>query len=219
MSNLAEILDWDKGDGLIPVVVQHARTLRVLMVAYMNREALHKTLDSGQVTFFSRSRQRLWTKGETSGNVLDLVAIAADCDQDTLLVQALPRGPACHRGTPSCFDPVPASDDGGSGDGRTGTAPGVGFLAELDQLIARRKRDMPEGSYTTRLFSRGISRIAQKVGEEGVEVALAAKDPGPEGVESVENEAADLIYHLLVLLRARDSDLGRVVEVLRKRHG
>lgn len=221
---LLTALDWNKTGGLIPAVVQHARTLRVLMVAYMNREALEKTLESRQVTFFSRSKQRLWTKGETSGNVLDLVDLAADCDHDTVLVRALPRGPACHRGTTSCFDPGrEAPDDAADAAGAAGTpgetAPGVGFLAELDDVIAGRQRDMPEGSYTTTLFRRGISRIAQKVGEEGVEVALAAKDPGPEGVESVENEAADLIYHLLVLLRARDTDLARVVEVLRQRHG
>ncbi|MEM9493493.1 MAG: bifunctional phosphoribosyl-AMP cyclohydrolase/phosphoribosyl-ATP diphosphatase HisIE [Myxococcota bacterium] len=197
-----DTLAWAKGDGLIPAVVQDVRTLQVLMLAYMNRESLAVTLSSGHVTFFSRSKGRLWTKGETSGNVLELVDIRADCDGDTLLVQALPRGPACHLGTTSCFG--------------SESAPGLGFLGHLDRVVEERQRDMPEGSYTTKLFRRGISRIAQKVGEEGVEVALAARD---EGTDNVENEAADLIYHLLVLLRAKSTDLDQVIEILRQRHG
>ena len=199
---LSESLDWDKVEGLIPAVVQHAHTLQVLMVAYMSREALARTLELGQVTFYSRTRERLWTKGETSGNVLELVDISADCDRDALVVRAVPRGPTCHLGQTSCFG--------------SETAPGLGFLAHLDGVIAERQRDLPEGSYTADLFRRGISRMAQKVGEEGVETALAARD---EGTGNVENEAADLIYHLLVLLRGKETDLARVIEVLRQRHG
>ncbi|MCG8425621.1 MAG: bifunctional phosphoribosyl-AMP cyclohydrolase/phosphoribosyl-ATP diphosphatase HisIE [Proteobacteria bacterium] len=195
-------LDWDKVGGLIPAVVQHVHTLQVLMVAYMDRDALRKTLVTGHVTFFSRSKKRLWTKGETSGHVLDLVDIVPDCDGDALLVRAVPRGPTCHLGTTSCFGAE--------------KSPGLGFLAHLDHVIAERQRDLPEGSYTADLFRRGIGRMAQKVGEEGVEVALAAKD---EGTDNVESEAADLIYHLLVLLRGKDTQLAHVVELLRGRHG
>ena len=168
-------LDWAKGDGLLPVVVQDADTLRVLMLGYMNAQALAATLASGKVTFYSRSKQRLWMKGESSGHVLELAGIETDCDNDTLLVLARPHGDTCHLGRPSCFP----------------TAPGD-FLAELSALVAQRERERPFGSYTTRLFEQGIRRIAQKVGEEGVETALAGvaqDDPELLG------EAADLIYH------------------------
>ena len=191
-------LAWDKLDGLLPAVIQDVDTLRVLMVGYMDRAALGVTLDSGHVTFYSRSRQRLWTKGETSGHLLDLVAIEADCDRDTLLVQARPRGPTCHLGRDSCFATAPSN-----------------FLAELDALIATRDRKRPAGSYTTRLFDDGVRAIAQKVGEEGVETALAAV---VQDDAALCGEAADLLFHLLVLLRARGLSLNDAVEMLRQRH-
>jgi phosphoribosyl-ATP pyrophosphohydrolase/phosphoribosyl-AMP cyclohydrolase len=192
-------LDWGKQDGLLPVVVQHADTLQVLMLGYMDRAALAATLDSGRVTFFSRSRQRLWVKGETSGNHLALVALETDCDADTLLVQARPAGPTCHLGRSSCFAGAPAD-----------------FLAGLDALVERRHRERPAGSYTSRLFDGGIRRIAQKVGEEGVETALAAV---AQDDAALLGEAADLLFHLQVLLRARDLSLADAVAVLRQRHG
>ncbi len=181
-------LAWDKmsrngGDGLLPAIVQDADSLRVLMLGYMDREALAATLASGRVTFFSRSRQRLWTKGESSGHVLALVAIEADCDADTLLVRARPAGPTCHTGAVSCFPTAPAD-----------------AVAALDGVVAQRMADAPAGSYTRRLLDAGIARIAQKVGEEGVETALAAVTAGD---DALRGEAADLVYHLLVLLRAR----------------
>lgn len=194
----ADALAWDKQGGLLPAVVQDAATLRVLMLGYMDRAALQATLASGQVTFFSRSRQRLWTKGESSGHVLELVAIEADCDADTLLVRARPHGPTCHLGCASCFPDAP-------GD----------FLAELDGLVARRERERPAGSYTTSLFDGGVRRIAQKVGEEGVETALAAV---VQDDAALLGEAADLVYHLQVLLRARGLSLADAVAVLRERH-
>ncbi|UHQ24914.1 bifunctional phosphoribosyl-AMP cyclohydrolase/phosphoribosyl-ATP diphosphatase HisIE [Lysobacter sp. 5GHs7-4] len=195
----ADALSWDKQEGLLPAIVQDAATLRVLMLGYMNREALARTLASGQVTFYSRSRQRLWTKGETSGHVLELVAIETDCDGDTLLVQARPQGPTCHLGRASCFPQAPTDT-----------------LAELDTLIARRERERPAGSYTTRLFEQGTRAIAQKVGEEGVETALAAV---AQDTQALAGEAADLLYHLLVLLRARGLSLDDALAVLRERHG
>jgi phosphoribosyl-ATP pyrophosphohydrolase/phosphoribosyl-AMP cyclohydrolase len=193
----AETLAWDKQDGLLPAVLQDADTRRVLMVGYMNREALQVTLDSGNVTFFSRSKQRLWTKGESSGNVLEMTAIEADCDRDTLLVQARPRGPTCHLGTTSCFPSAP-------GD----------VLGALQALIRTRDAERPPGSYTTKLFESGIKRIAQKVGEEGLETALAAvvEDDG-----ALLGEAADLLYHLVVLLQARGLSLGDALKVLEQR--
>ena len=191
-------LDWAKGEGLLPVIVQDASTLRVLMLGYMNREALDATLAGGRVTFFSRSKQRLWTKGESSGHVLELVSVDVDCDDDTLLVLAHPQGPTCHLQRPSCFPAAPSA-----------------FLSELDALIAQRERERPADSYTTRLFEGGVRRIAQKVGEEGVETALAgvAQDD-----TALLGESADLLYHLTVLLRARGLSLADAVEVLRGRH-
>jgi phosphoribosyl-AMP cyclohydrolase / phosphoribosyl-ATP pyrophosphohydrolase len=194
-------LDWKKGDGLLPAIVQHWRSGAVLMLGYMNQDALQQTLQSGKVTFYSRSKQRLWTKGESSGHYLTLKSLHADCDDDAILVLADPQGPTCHRGSASCF-----------GDGST---PPIAFLAELDDLVAQRERDRPDGSYTTRLFEQGLRRIAQKVGEEGVETALAAVTEDDAGLLG---ESADLIYHLLILLRARKLDLGGVVETLRSRH-
>jgi phosphoribosyl-AMP cyclohydrolase / phosphoribosyl-ATP pyrophosphohydrolase len=192
-------LAWDKQGGLLPAVVQDAGSRQVLMLGYMDRAALAATLDSGRVTFFSRSRQRPWTKGETSGHFLDVVTIETDCDSDTLLVQALPQGPTCHLGRSSCFPTAPSD-----------------FLAELDALVARREAERPAGSYTTRLFEAGVRRIAQKVGEEGVETALAAV---VQDDTALLGEAADLLYHLTVLLRARGLGLDAAVEVLRARHG
>lgn len=192
-------LAWEKQGGLLPAIVQDADTLRVLMLGYMSREALQATLASGQVTFFSRSKQRLWMKGESSGDVLDLVRLEADCDADTLLVQARPAGPTCHLGRASCFPQAPA-------DG----------LAELDAVIAQRAQELPEGSYTTRLFEGGIRRIAQKVGEEGVETALAAV---AQDDDALLGEASDLLFHLLVLLRARGLSLADALQVLETRRG
>ena len=194
---LAERLDWDKCDGMIPAIVQHAASGEVLMQGFMTREALEKTQDTGQVTFFSRSKQRLWTKGETSGHHLELVAIRADCDGDTLLVSAHPHGPTCHTGSNSCF----------------GDAPGQ-FLGALDALVRQREHDRPLNSYTTKLFEKGTRHIAQKVGEEGVETALAGV-AGPDA--ELASEAADLIFHLLVLLHARNMVFQDVLDVLAER--
>lgn len=194
--------DWDKGDGLLPAIIQDVRTGQILMLGYMNREAAEATLDSGRVTFFSRSKQRLWTKGETSGNRLGFVSGALDCDRDTILVQAVPAGPACHTGARTCF-----TDD---------LPPGAGFLGHLDGLIQQRRAEMPEESYTTSLFKAGKARVAQKVGEEGVELALARmKDDRAE----MANEAADLLYHLMVLLADADMSLADALTVLHSRHG
>ena len=194
-------LDWPKGGGLLPAIVQHWLTGEVLMLGYMNAEALAATQASGKVTFWSRSKQRLWMKGESSGHVLALKSIRVDCDADTLLVQAEPHGPTCHLGTSSCFG--------------ENVRPPLGFLAELDALVTQRHAERPEGSYTTRLFDGGVRRIAQKVGEEGVETALAAV---AQGGEELLGEAADLVFHLTVLLRARGLSLADAVAVLAKRH-
>ena len=193
-------VDFDKGDGLVCAVVQDRLTLQVLMVAWMNREALDETLSSGEATFYSRSRQSRWRKGETSGNRLKVSSIVADCDGDTLLVSVEPAGPACHLGTVSCF--------GGA------VAPGVGRLGALERAIAARVSAPPEESYTARLLARGAKRVAQKVGEEGVETALAGA-AGPD--EELTSEAADLIYHLLVLLRSRNLVFQDVLDVLATR--
>lgn len=198
MSDGPEQLDWQKGDGLLPAIVQDADSLRVLMLGYMNAEALAATRASGHVTFFSRSKQRLWTKGESSGHFLDLVELKVDCDNDTLLVLARPQGPTCHLGRASCFPDAPG-----------------GFLGELDALVASRERERPAGSYTTKLFESGVRRIAQKVGEEGVETALAAV---VQDDEALLGESADLLYHLIVLLRARGLSLADAIAVLHERH-
>jgi phosphoribosyl-ATP pyrophosphohydrolase/phosphoribosyl-AMP cyclohydrolase len=194
-----EALAFAKHDGLLPAIVQHAASGQVLMLGYMNRTALDRTLATGKVTFYSRSRQCLWTKGETSGHVLDLVRIESDCDHDTVLVQALPYGPTCHIGRPSCFPDAPEN-----------------FLATLDALVKERAANAPPDSYTGKLFAAGVRRIAQKVGEEGVETALAAV---AQDDDVLRGEAADLIYHLLVLLRARGLGLADAVAVLAQRHG
>jgi phosphoribosyl-ATP pyrophosphohydrolase/phosphoribosyl-AMP cyclohydrolase len=198
MSDELQSLDWAKGDGLLPAIVQDASNLRVLMLGYMNAEALAATRSSGHVTFYSRSKQRLWKKGETSGHVLELVSIQADCDNDTLLVLAHPHGPTCHLQRDSCFSDAPAS-----------------FLSNLDAVVAQRETERPSGSYTTKLFEEGIRRIAQKVGEEGVETALAAV---AQDDAALLGESADLVFHLLVLLRARGLSLQDVSSLLQERH-
>ncbi|SFN59944.1 bifunctional phosphoribosyl-AMP cyclohydrolase/phosphoribosyl-ATP diphosphatase HisIE [Xenorhabdus japonica] len=195
-----EKLDWKKVDNLMPVIVQHATSGTVLMMGYMNQEALNITLDSGKVTFFSRTKQRLWTKGESSGHFLNLVEIYPDCDNDTLLALVNPIGPTCHKGTESCFAPAQTE---------------WSFLYELEQLLASRKNASPDSSYTARLYASGTKRIAQKVGEEGVETALAAT---VNDREELTNEAADLIYHLLVLLQDQERDLSSIIRQLRERH-
>jgi phosphoribosyl-ATP pyrophosphohydrolase/phosphoribosyl-AMP cyclohydrolase len=197
-------LDWGKGNGLLPAIVQHARTGRVLMLGYMNDAALRETLAGGRVVFYSRSRETLWTKGETSGNYLNVVDISTDCDSDAILVLADPIGPTCHKGTESCFADASSTD-----------AQRLAFLALLGNIIANRIADQPESSYTAKLYAKGTGRIAQKVGEEGVETALAAVTRDDEGLVS---ECADLLFHLLVLLKSRELDLERVVEELKARH-
>ena len=202
--NSVDGIDFGKGDGLVPAIVQDADTGAVLMLAYMNREALEQTLARKRAVFFSRSKQRLWEKGETTGHTLDVVNVVADCDQDTLLVTARPRGPACHNGTVTCFGDEP----------RAAVTP-IAFLAKLESVIAQRATEKPEASYTARLLEKGITRVAQKVGEEGVELALAA---AAQDDDKVVGESADLLFHLLVLLRARGVSLATVVGELEKRH-
>jgi phosphoribosyl-ATP pyrophosphohydrolase/phosphoribosyl-AMP cyclohydrolase len=197
-------LDWGKGGGILPAIVQDVRTGRVLMLGYMNPESLQRTLDTRRAVFFSRSRQHLWVKGETSGHVLDVVDVSADCDHDTILVLAHPNGPTCHKGTESCF-----------AEARTPDATRLAFLASLEATIARRIAESPEGSYTARLYASGISRIAQKVGEEGVETALAAVTRDD---RELLGECADLLYHILVLLKARNLSFDQVVRELGSRH-
>jgi phosphoribosyl-ATP pyrophosphohydrolase/phosphoribosyl-AMP cyclohydrolase len=195
-------IDWNKNAGLVPAIVQDVDDGRVLMLGYMNREALEATLESGRVVFYSRSKQRLWQKGESSGHYLELCAIRSDCDADTLLVSARPAGPVCHTGTATCFGDLAAPTP-------------LGFLLELERVIAKRSAADPAGSYTARLQASGVRRIAQKVGEEGVEVALAAC---VEDDTALVGECADLLYHLLVLLHARSLTLAPVVDALRARH-
>lgn len=195
----ASAIDWDKGEGLVPAVVQDAATLRVLMLGYMNRDALQATLDTQRVTFFSRSKGRLWQKGETSGNVLRLVGISVDCDGDTLLIMAEPAGPVCHLGTATCF-----------GD----ASPDVHVLEDLCRIVEQRKSAAPETSYTARLLARGVTKIAQKVGEEGVETALAAV---AENDDRLVGESADLLYHLVVLWAAKGLPPEAVWAELRRR--
>lgn len=212
--------------GLLPAVVQHAEDGRVLMVGHQDRAALIATLESGLATFFSRSRGRQWTKGETSGHTLRVVQVAVDCDRDTVLLRCLPAGPACHTGADTCFDhaPPPDAPSGGetpppdapsAGETPPPDTPSAGFLTELDALVAQRRAERPHGSYTTQLFDAGTRRIAQKVGEEGVETALAAV-----ALEDAEllGESADLVYHLLVLLRSRGLSWSDLEAVLHQRH-
>lgn len=199
-----EQINWGKDAGLVPAIVQHAQSGAVLMLGYMNREALQTTLERGRVVFYSRSRQRLWEKGETSGHTLTVKQIRVDCDHDTLLITALPAGPVCHTGTATCFGDEPTSD-----------ASRLAFLGELESIIASRIEGAAEASYTARLVASGVRRVSQKVGEEGLEVALAgASEDDPQLI----SEAADLLYHLLVLLRARGLRLEQVVAELASRH-
>jgi phosphoribosyl-ATP pyrophosphohydrolase/phosphoribosyl-AMP cyclohydrolase len=187
-------------DGLIPAIVQDSDTLRVLMLGFMNAESIEETASSGRVTFYSRTKRRLWTKGETSGNFLELVSIVEDCDSDTLLIKAKPHGPACHKGTDTCF---------GETNARANS-----FLSDLESVIEDRRSNPTEGSYVSKLFSKGLNKIAQKVGEEAVETVIAAKD---NDLEDFKNEAADLLFHYLVLLNAKGTKLGDIVEVLNDR--
>ena len=191
-------INFEKSNGLVPVIVQDVITMQVLMLGYMNEEALQKTTESGRVTFFSRSKNRLWTKGETSGNFLDVKEILPDCDNDTILIKAQPQGPSCHTGSYSCF----------------GEKDNKGFLYQLQHTINKRIAENDESSYTNQLFKRGINKVAQKVGEEAIELVIEAKDNN-DGL--FKNEAADLLYHYLILLRAKDFKLEDIEEVLRKR--
>jgi len=192
-------VDFRKGNGLIPVVIQDNNTLQVLMVGFMNEEALKKTQEEGKVTFFSRSKKRLWTKGETSGNFLYVEDIRPDCDNDTILIKVRPAGPVCHTGSVSCFN-----DDSAKG-----------FIYELESIINQRIDDDIQKSYTNKLYRKGINKMVQKVGEEAVELLIEAKD---ENTELFENEAADLLYHLLILLKAKGTSLIQIEKVLADRH-
>ncbi|MEM6812678.1 MAG: bifunctional phosphoribosyl-AMP cyclohydrolase/phosphoribosyl-ATP diphosphatase HisIE [Pseudomonadota bacterium] len=194
-------LDWDKGEGLLPAIIQDSLTKNILMLGYMNKESLKLTLETKKVTFFSRSKQSLWVKGETSGNYLDYISARIDCDKDTILIQVKPHGPVCHTGDLTCFENI--------------NEPSYGFLSQLEKIIQHRFDHLDEGSYTSSLFKEGTSRMAQKVGEEGVEVSLAAvkKD-----TEELKSEASDLIFHLLVLLKDQGLQFSDIIAVLEQRH-
>ena len=194
-------LDFEKMGGLVPAIIQDARTKNVLMLGFMNEEAFAKTESTGLVTFYSRTKKRLWTKGEESGNVLKVVSIADDCDHDTLLIQAIPTGPVCHTGNATCFSETNEF--------------GIEFLAYLQEFINRRHQEMPEGSYTTSLFKKGINRMAQKVGEESVETVIEATN-GTD--DRLIYEASDLIYHLIVLLTSKGLTINELAAELEKRH-
>jgi phosphoribosyl-ATP pyrophosphohydrolase/phosphoribosyl-AMP cyclohydrolase len=194
-------LKFDEKTGLIPAIVQDNATGSVLMLGYMNQQAVDETHRSGRVTFFSRSKQRLWTKGEESGNYLDLVSMSPDCDQDTLLVKAIPHGPTCHKGTDTCW--------GEKNQER------LEFLSQLEGVIADRRENAPENSYVASLFANGINKIAQKVGEEAVELVIEAKDNSE---ELFLNESADLLFHYLILLQAKGYSLSDVINILKQRH-
>lgn len=191
-------IDFNKGNGLVPVVIQNYKTLQVLMLGYMNEEAYIKTQKEGLVTFYSRSRETLWTKGETSGNYLYVKEIQLDCDQDTILIKADPTGPTCHTGSTSCFQEETAK----------------GFVYELEQTIAQRIENDAENSYTNKLFKKGINKVAQKVGEEAVELVIEAKDNND---DLFVNEAADLLYHYLILLKAKSFKFSDIEAVLKSR--
>lgn len=191
-------IDFTKGNGLVPVIIQNKNTLQVLMLGYMNKEAYEKTKKEGKVTFFSRSKNRLWTKGETSGNYLFVKDIQIDCDNDTILIKAEPKGATCHTGTTSCFNEETSK----------------GFLYQLEQTISDRIDNDPENSYTSKLYKKGINKVAQKVGEEAVELIIEAKD---NDANLFKNEAADLIYHYLILLKAKGFELMDIEDVLKER--
>jgi len=203
---IVESIQYDDR-GLVPAVVQHAQTKEVLTVAYMNRESLEKTIETKQTWFYSRSRQELWNKGATSGHTQQVVAIRTDCDEDALVVEVLPKGPACHTGEDTCFHKQIVTPDQPGGS--------FGILAELICVIKERELSMPEGAYTTYLFDKGIDKIGKKIGEEAMEVVIAAKN---RDAEEVKWEAADLMYHLLVLLQEQKVDFYEVLSVLQKRH-
>jgi phosphoribosyl-ATP pyrophosphohydrolase/phosphoribosyl-AMP cyclohydrolase len=192
-------IDFIKGNGLVPVVIQDNNTLQVLMVGYMNEEAFEKTKNEKRVTFFSRSKNRLWTKGETSGNYLYVEEILSDCDNDSILIKVKPAGPVCHTGSTSCF----------------GNETSKGFIYKLEQVINQRIENDTNDSYTNKLYKKGINKVAQKVGEEAVELIIESKD---DNIELFKNEAADLMYHLLILLKAKEINLQSIEEVLEKRH-
>jgi phosphoribosyl-ATP pyrophosphohydrolase/phosphoribosyl-AMP cyclohydrolase len=192
-------IDFAKGNGIVPVVIQDNNTLQVLMVGYMNEEAYIKTSEEKKVTFFSRSKNRLWTKGETSGNYLNVVDILTDCDNDSILIKAQPEGPTCHTGSTSCF----------------GEETPKGFIYKLEQIINQRIIKNTEESYTNKLYKKGINKVAQKVGEEAVELVIESKD---NDIDLFKNEAADLLYHFLILLKAKNTDLQSIEEVLKMRH-
>ena len=192
-------IDFSKGNGLVPVVIQENNTLQVLMLGYMNEEAFDKTRKEKKVTFFSRSKNRLWTKGETSGNYLYVEEILSDCDNDSILIKVKPAGPVCHTGSTACF----------------GKETAKGFVYELEQVINQRIENDTNDSYTNKLYKKGINKVAQKVGEEAVELIIESKD---DNIELFKNEAADLMYHLLILLKAKEINLQSIEEVLEKRH-
>jgi len=194
-------IDFKKNNGLVPAIVQDDYTGKVLMLGYMNQEAIDQTIASGKVTFFSRSKQRLWTKGESSGNFLLLKSITVDCDQDTLLIKANPVGPACHTGADTCFQEI--------------NEPSYGFLSTLTSIISDRKNNPDDQSYVSSLFKKGLNKIAQKVGEEAVETVIEAKDKND---DLFKNEAADLLFHLMILLEAKNFKLNDIVDVLKNRH-
>ncbi len=196
-----DTLAWEKMDGLLPAIVQCSATGAILMQGYMNQEALQKTLEINKATFFSRSKNRLWTKGETSDNFLMVKQVLADCDQDSILISAVPRGPACHLGARSCFPEEKLTQQN--------------FLSQLEQVVEQRKGASPDESYTAQLMAKGLNKVAQKVGEEGVEVALAAV---AETKEDLLGECADLFFHTLVLLQHKDIALSEVMAVLQERH-
>lgn len=191
-------IDFNKGDGLVPAIIQDAQTMQVLMLGYMNREAFDKTRESGNVTFFSRSKNRLWMKGESSGNTLTLVDLKLDCDNDTLLIYAIPKGPTCHTGSTSCFKDETAK----------------GFVYQLEKTINDRIDSNDPNSYTNELYQQGINKVAQKVGEEAVELVIEAKDSND---DLFKNEAADLIYHFLILLKKKNMSFTQIEEVLKSR--
>ena len=191
-------IDFNKGDGLVPVIIQNAQTMQVLMLGYMNKEAFDQTIETKKVTFYSRSKKRLWMKGESSGNILSVIDIKMDCDHDSLLIFANPKGPTCHTGSTSCFKEDTSK----------------GFIYELEKTINDRINSKDSKSYTNELYQKGINKIAQKVGEEAVELVIEAKDSND---ELFKNEAADLLYHLLILLKVKDQSFSNIEEVLKSR--